>query len=80
MGEVYVGCLSADVLAVAGLCPDMPHKSGQLYKKAVVIDDGSVFSVAFADSIAAQWNARSKTPLLYGPRVKWAESCRGGSS
>lgn len=67
MGEVYVGCLSADVLAVAGLCPDMPHKGGQLYKKAVVIDDGSVFSVAFADSIAAYWKAYSKTPLLYGP-------------
>lgn len=67
MGEVYVGCLSADVAAGPGMCPDMPHKDGQLYRKAAIIDDGSVFSLGLADSMAAEWKARSKTPLLYGP-------------
>lgn len=67
MAEVYVNCLSADVLAASGTCPNLPHKKGDKYRNIAIIDDGSVFSVGMADSIAAQWNARSKTAVAYGP-------------
>jgi branched-chain amino acid transport system substrate-binding protein len=67
MGEVYAKCLAASSAAVAGSCPGMPHKSGQHYKHAVVIDDGSVFSVSLADSLGAEWNRVSTVPLAYGP-------------
>jgi len=67
MARVYVGCLAASVPAISGQCPDMPHRSQQLYKQPIIIDDGSVFSIGLADSIAAEWKAQSATPLAYGP-------------
>lgn len=67
MAEVYVNCLSADVPAAPGSCPNLPHKDGLKYKKIAVIDDGSVFSVGMADSLADQWNAHSSSPVAYGP-------------
>lgn len=67
MAEVYVNCLSADVTAAPGTCPELPHKDGSKYKTIAIIDDGSVFSVGMADSLADQWNAHAKTPVAYGP-------------
>jgi len=67
MAEVYANCLSADTAATPGACPNLPHKDGAHYKTIAIIDDGSIFSVGMADSMADQWNARSKTPVAYGP-------------
>lgn len=67
MAEVYVKCLSTDVAAAPGACPQLPHKDGSRYKKVAVIDDGSVFSLGMADSFIGQWNSYSSTPVAYGP-------------
>ena len=67
MAEVYVNCLSADSSAAPGSCPNLPHKDGSRYKTLAIIDDGSVFSVGMADSLADQWNVHSSNPVAYGP-------------
>lgn len=67
MARVYVDCLAASVPATPGQCPNLPHQDHLRYKRPAIIDDGSVFSVGMADSIAGEWKAQGETPVAYGP-------------